>query len=493
MNQPTDAQQLIVKRWTVAWSFTVLMVFLVLVFLGMGMRFNQAGNIDLKPDFFYAFMTLHGLGMAGTLFTAGLAMVWYLLGKYVQLSTGWLMWLIYVLVILAVLGLLFATWIGRFGPGWYVLYPLPFIKFFDSWAIGLAIVSVMALGFVWLLWQLDMLRAMAAKYGLSNMMGWQYLGNGGSRVEIPPVILIATISLIAGAVTTVCGVVLMVLYLLQWLDPAMSYDPLLLKNMVFLFGHTIVNASMYFAIAVVYELLPAFTGRPWKTNKIVVISWNVTFALVLVAFLHHLYMDFAQPLVLQYIGQFASYLSAVPATVVTVFGVIAQVYRSGTKWDYVPLSFLFGVMGWIVGGLGALVDSTIMVNYKFHNTLWVPAHFHTYFIVGYIFILFGFVYFLLGGKAENTAKLSLWTMMVGGYGFLAMFYVAGVLGVPRRYANYQAINIPSVAEAGETTATISILFIGVLVLGILIYLTSIFSSLSEYEVRPLKGHEKSGA
>jgi RND superfamily putative drug exporter len=56
-------------------------------------------------------------------------------------------------------------------------------------------------------------------------------------------------------------------------------------------------------------------------------------------------------------------------------------------------------------------------------------------------------------------------MGVGGYGFVLMFYLAGMEGVPRRYATY-----PAEVEQGVILARISLLFIGVLLLGALLYI-----------------------
>lgn len=456
------------KRLTAVWAATVIAVFLVLVALGLMMRLNQAGGLDLSPDRFYAIMTLHGLGMAGTLFVGGLAALWYLATKYARPSAA-VMWIVYVLVLLGTVGLILATLVGRFGAGWYVLYPLPFIQFWPQWSTGLAIVSLIVLGVAWLLGQLELLRALIARYGFANVLAWQYFRSGSPATEVPPFVLITVVSLIAGALTTVAGAVLLMLYLAKWIEPSLQYDALLMKNIVFLFGHTLVNITMYFGLAVVYDLMPEFSGRPWKTNRVVALSWNLTLLLVLLAFFHHLYMDFAQPVGLQIVGQIASYLSAIPATVVTIFGAFGQVYRSGMKWRFVPLGFYLGLVGWVIGGLAAVIDSTIMVNVQLHNTLWVPAHFHTYFLVGFVFILLGFIYYLFGSDSERGAKLGLWTMAVGGYGFLTMFYLGGVLGVPRRYATYSAIPMNSVAQSGQTTAAVAAAFVVVLVAGLLIY------------------------
>jgi cytochrome c oxidase subunit 1 len=460
----------------------VLIVFVVLVLLGFIMRLAQSGTVDMQPDYFYAIMTLHGLGMVGVLYTAGYAVCWYMVSKYVQPSVG-LMRFNFVLILLGVVGLIAATLIGRFGPGWYMLYPLPFMTTWPGWSIGLAVSSVMLLGTAWLLGQLDLLRVIVSRFGLTGMLGWQYFSKDQTSEDLPPMVLIVAVSMIAGAGTTIVGAVMLMLYLAQWLAPELQFDALLMKNAVFLFGHTLVNITMYCGIAAVYELLPTFSGRPWKTNAIVALSWNAVLLLVLVAFFHHLYMDFAQPVAVQYFGQIASYLSAIPATVVTIFGVMTQIYRSGIRWSFVPLTMILGLMGWIIGGLAAVVDSTIAVNLFFHNTMWVPAHFHTYFLCGFVFILFGFIYHLVGSQAEKIAKLSLGTMVVGGYGFLLMFYLAGVESVPRRFANYVSIRISSIVEFGEMSAYVGAVCVGIFIVGMLMYYMTVFGSLGAWSAK----------
>jgi len=158
-----------IRSVTQFWVWTVPVLFLVLVLLGLTMRANQAGIINVDPDLFYAVMTLHGLGMAGTGFVAGLAGVTYLLARYVRVNLV-IAWMMYVLTVLGVVGLVIACLIGRFGPGWYLLYPLPFLAngAWPDWALGLAVLSLIVLGVAWLLGQIDLFRALVARYGLTN-------------------------------------------------------------------------------------------------------------------------------------------------------------------------------------------------------------------------------------------------------------------------------------------------------------------------------------
>jgi len=472
-------KNLAAKRTSIVYAITGLVVFLILVLLGLAMRMTQSGMVDLPPDLFYALMTLHGLGMVGVLYVGAYVGVWYLTAQHASPSLG-LYKFNYILTLLGVLGLIIATLIGRFGAGWYVLYPLPFFGSWPHWAVGAAVISLILLGVSWLLGQLDILRAISARYGFTNALGWEYITGKTPKEELPPMMTILMVAMLAGALTTVVGAVLLLLYLAQWLVPTLSFDPLLMKNMVFLFGHTLVNITLYFGVAAVYEMLPIFSGRPWKMNRLVALSWNAAFFLVLVAYFHHLYFDFGQPTVIQYIGQFASYLSSVPATVVTVFGVITQVYRSDMKWSFVPLAFVLGIMGWIVGGLAAVVDSTIKFNLYLHNTLWVPAHFHTYFLLGVVLLFLGVVYFLMGPKEnDKLARAGLWGIVVGGYGFVSMFFYAGIQSVPRRMANYDSLPVEKVTSIGQSTAALSVVFILLIAVGALAYYASVFKGVKK--------------
>ena len=479
--RPTQVRALTAVSMSASLGF-----FLIFVVIGIVMRMNQGGIIKIEPERFYGLMTAHGLGMAASLFIGSYTSAWYLLSKYVRVSTR-LMWFVFLMNLLGFIGLLISTVIGNFGPGWYMLYPLPFIL--DTWhpyTVTLIIFALVFWGFSWLFIMLDILRAIGAEYGTSNMLGWQYLKkNPADNREIPPIILISSVSSIAGIIAMFSGANLLVLYLLKWENLNLNLDPLLLKNMVFLFGHTLVNITLYYCFAGVYEILPKYTGRVWKTNKIVVYSWNATLVLVVAAFLHHMSMDFDQSFTLQAIGQIASYVSCIPATVVTVIGAFAQIYKSGMKFYFTPVAFILGLMGWTIGGFAAMVDSTIPVNITFHNTLWVPGHFHTYFLMGVVLMLLGFMHYYSKdvpenltklGQNEKAAKFSLALMLVGGYGFVLMFFIAGASGVPRRFADYNYVSLDSIKNIGVESGYYASIFAVIFLLGLVIRFKSFFGN-----------------
>src|SRR5690606_25072952 len=127
-------------------------------------------------------------------------------------------------------------------------------------------------------------------------------------------------------------------------------------------------------------------------------------------------------------------------------------------------------VGWAIGGLAAVLDSTIAVNMYFHNTLWVPAHFHTYFLVGFVLMLLAALHEIMSPDVQVRAKIGLVAFVAGGYGFVTMFYLGGLAAVPRRFASYQFISVEKVAEAGQTLAGYSAWFIGLILIGMLLYI-----------------------
>jgi cytochrome c oxidase subunit I len=458
-------------RLTLTWVLTALVLFPILAVLGFLMRVLQAGFLPaVPPEWFYAVMTLHGLGMVGLWFVAGMAGLSVLLARYVR-PTLFVSWVAFGATLAGVALLLAATLIGRLGVGWYFLYPLPFHSggTWPDWATAALFVALGVMGVGWALWAGDLLWAIARRYNLKDALGWQYLG-GSSFPEVPPLIVIATVSLIGVLAGLVAAVVVLALVAAERFTTGFTNDALLIKNLTFYFGHMLVNITMYFGVAMVYEIMPEYTGRPWKTNTLVAAAWNLVLFLVMFAYLHHLYMDFAQPEWLQVTGQLASYLISVPAAVVTIFSTLALVYGAPVRWKLPSLMLYLGVMGWAIGGVAAVIDSTVAVNSRFHNTLWVPAHFHTYYVMGVVLMILGTVFHLttsLSNIAENMrlTRAITTTVAIGGYGFLLMFYLAGVAGVPRRYANY-----PAETAQGIFYARLSLVFIAALLAGALIYI-----------------------
>ncbi|MFZ3579761.1 cbb3-type cytochrome c oxidase subunit I [Virgibacillus sp. DJP39] len=187
-----------------------------------------------------------------------------------------------------------------------------------------------------------------------------------------------------------------------YIPTSFTIDPLLAKNLIFAFGHIFANSIIYMGIIVVYELLPRYTNRPWKANKVFLIAWSLSTLFTIIIYQHHLLMDFAMPKWLLIMGQALSYMNGLPVLVVTAYGALMIVYRSGIKWD-VTSGFLFlSIFGWVIGVIPAIIDATIVINQVMRNTKWVPGHFHMYMGIGAVSMIIGFMYYLT--KVEGNRK-----------------------------------------------------------------------------------------
>lgn len=467
-----DAKMLAkLRQSTLFWFVAVGLLFFAFSLDGCFVRMYQSRFFHtLRPEWFYAVLTLHGVGMVAVWYVAGMAAVSYLLSNYLrpplwasQLALGGT---------IAGFGLLFmATSRGLFGAGWYFLYPLPFYSqgTWPDWATGCFFASIIIFSTVWLIWSFALITAILRRYSLRFSLAWHYL-SGGKGPEIPPLVLITMVALVPAVVGFLDLFGLLFFYFLQWRVRGFVANPLLMKNLTFFYGHMLVHASMYLGVAVVYDQLPTFNNREWKTDKIIALAWNAVLVMVLMGFFHHLYMDFVQPRMLQLMGQAISYSSAVPAAVVSIFDGLLLIYGSKMRWTLGSAFMFLGLMGWAVGGVGAVIDSTIAVNSVFHNTLWVPAHFHAYYLMGVVLMILGFAYDLgsrLSGIPESrTLKRLIFALfIVGGYGFVIFSFWAGAHSIPRRYATY-----PEEMRQGTEYARIGVAFILLFILGLSLFL-----------------------
>ncbi len=461
------------RKITSVWIVIVLALFIVAIILGILMRLNQGTIIQQSPVTFYGNMTTHGLTMIGIWFVAGMAAVNYLMERYVKTSYGVNLFAL-ICTIIGVLMLWSSTFIGHFHAGWTFLYPLPFKVAWPQWATPVFLASLVVLGVGWLVWSVSLMSQILKKYTLSQAFAWQHFKKNPA-VETPPFILITMVTLVGVIACLLAAVLLLVLLFAEYFsNGSFVNDALLLKNLTYFFGHTIANEMLYLGLAVIYELFAEISGRPkWKTTWYVAVAWNLSLVFILTAFFHHLYMDFVQPEGLQIVGQLASYLASLPAAGVTVFSILVAVYRTKINWSLTNLLFFIGVAGWVIGGLGAVIDATISNNFVLHNTLWVPAHFHTYNAMGNVLFSLGFFHwfahkFDVGFYIDKNAMLKLTLILFGGIGFLLAFYIGGADSIPRRYSNY-----PPEFTMAAPLATVAAVFATFYLLAILLFFLNI--------------------
>lgn len=416
-------------------------VILLMMVFGLLMRAAQGDLIDLDPTLFYQIMTAHGAGMVGVAGLVGAAILWYFVARHVPLLTE-IYWAFLGLFLLGVVLILGSIFIGGYAGAWTFLFPLPAISG-GTWqapAAAAFILGYTVIGVGFLLFYLEVGRKLIAKYGgIGGALAWPLaFGNGRPEDAPPPAVVAAMATTIFNVIGIVVGAVVLVSSLVHLFVPGFAVDALLAKNMIYFFGHVFINASIYMAVIAVYELIPEYTGRPWKTSRIFALAWTAILLFVMAVYPHHLLQDTVMPPWALVMGQVISYLSGIPLLAVTAFSLCLYLRGSNIKWDLASALLVLGVAGWSVGSVPAIVDGMISVNKVMHNTQWVPGHFHIYLILGTIAMSFGFMAWL--AKEARAAgftsidRAAFVAYLLGGAGFTVMFLVSGALSVPRRWA-----------------------------------------------------------
>lgn len=430
----------------VMWTYIItgLVIFFFMLLIGIAMRGEQAGWFTYDPGWFYALLSLHGIGMVTAMAIAGLGTLWYLVRREAAIDPR-IAYLALAFFLLGAICVIIGVFPGKFGSLWTMLYPLPFVgTYWPSWATGVWLIGNALVMAGFMIWCAQILGALLVRYGgITGMLGIDYVFNTAAfqrtHAEPPPQMFAAAVTAIDGIIGSTFGLAAGIGMLVHWIDPSVALDPLWAKNLIYQFGHTFANLTMYIAVAGVYVGLQICTKREYHTSKPLAVAWWATLLFVIIAYFHHLYMDFAQAETVQFIGEIASYLAAVPVVVITVFSGAMLIHRSGLRWSLGSMFLYAGMIGWVVGGIAAVLDATIPINLDLHNTLWVPGHFHTYLLQGVLLFILGWAFVTLEQRSGEASSLfTRWligTTVFGGAGlFLISFYIAGASGVPRRYA-----------------------------------------------------------
>ncbi|WP_298849306.1 cbb3-type cytochrome c oxidase subunit I [uncultured Ruegeria sp.] len=415
-------------------------VFALMMVFGLIMRAAQGQLIEVDPALFYQLLTAHGAGMVGTAALSGAAIMWYFCGRHIVLTAG-IFWAFLALFLLGVVLILGSIFIGGYGGAWTFLFPLPAMSG-GAWEAGAAaafMLGYVSIGVGFLLYYLELGRQIHARYGsLVRALGWNLILGREDKNPPPPTIVAAAAVTIFNSIGIILGAAVLVASLVHLLVPGFEVNALLAKNLIYFFGHVFINASIYMAVTAVYEILPEYTGKPWKSNRLFAIAWNAVLIFVMAVYWHHLLQDVVMPPWMLVVGQLVSYFSGIPLIAVTAFSTFLYVRGSKMTWDLTSSLLVLSVAGWAVGSIPASIDGMISVNKVMHNTMWVPGHFHTYLLLGEVAMAFGFMAWLVRGKTiaqmSGLDRVAFVTYLAGAAGFVTVFLFSGAASIPRRWA-----------------------------------------------------------
>jgi cytochrome c oxidase subunit 1 len=448
-------------RRMVIWYVGASTIFLFVAgLLGMLLRESQADFVRLDPNFFYAIMTAHGLGafVAWAAFAIMGVSFWVLeeVGFRMRpagIALGWTAWWT---MVVGVAGIVVTTVFMGFGASWVFLYPLPFFgagEWSDT-ATGIFAASVLLVGVSIITWCLAILNTVvgpglgAEGASLANRMG-SALGFGyiwPRRFEagraLPYAVIPLTVIGIDMIIATLPLAALLVEMVIQSIDPSVTIDPLLAKNLLWFFGHPVVYLLLFPAVAVFYLLVPRYAKKDLVAGRVVAFAWFVAVIVNVIVWAHHIYLDYPSGSIQAALNasmQPLTFAITLPSAI-SLYSLSMTIWRSDFQWTPAAKFLAAAMISWLVAGLQGIVNATIVFDAVIHNTMWIVGHFHNMALLNIGLVIFAAVYaFLpkLTGRewySEKLANSHLVLTLVGGYGMVLPMLVQGLDGAPRRYA-----------------------------------------------------------
>src|ERR1700755_3633876 len=237
-------------------------------------------------------------------------------------------------------------------------------------------------------------------------------------------------------------------------DPAIGGDPVLFQHLFWFYSHPAVYIMVLPSMGVVSELISNFSRKNIFGYSFVAFS---SLAIAVFGFLvwgHHLFVT-PQSVYAGMIFSFLSFAVAIPSAV-KVFNWTATLYKSSISYD-TPMLYALGFIGlFTIGGMTGLFLASLAVDVHLSDTDFVVAHFHYIMVGGALMGYLGGLHYWwpkITGRMypEGWGRFSALVIYVGfNMTFLPQF-VAGYLGMPRRYHAYppefQVFNVLSSAGA----------------------------------------------
>jgi cytochrome c oxidase subunit 1 len=353
-----------------------------------------------------------------------------------------LSWYVYMLGAMFVL---MAMLLGGVDTGWTFYTPLSTTNYTQN--VVPTALGILIIGFSSILTGLNFLvtihkmRAPGLTWFKMQLFLWSLYATSLIQVLATPVLAI-TLLLVAVERTLHVGI----------FDPELGGDPILFQHMFWFYSHPAVYIMILPGMGVISELISTFTRRNVFGYKFVAAS---SVAIAIYGFLvwgHHLFVAGQSPYSAM-VFSVLSFFVAIPSAI-KVFNWTATLYK-GSVWLQTPMLYALGFIGlFVVGGLTGLFLAALAMDVHLSDTYFVVAHFHYIMVGGMLLAYLGGIHYWwpkMTGRMypEFLGKVAAITVFIGFNLTFFPQFIAGALGMNRRYysydASYQVYNVLSTA------------------------------------------------
>jgi cytochrome c oxidase subunit I len=220
-------------------------------------------------------------------------------------------------------------------------------------------------------------------------------------------------------------------------DPAEGGITVMWQNIFWFYSHPAVYVMVLPAMGIISDVLPVFSRKPLFGYKAFVFATAAIGALGFSVWAHHM---FATGAVLLPFFSAMTFLIAVP-TGVKFFNWIATMWRGKVQFTSAMLFAIGFLTMFLIGGLDGMFLASPVVDFGLTDTYWVVSHIHYVLFGGSVFGVYAAMYYWFPkftGKRlnESLGKVHFWLQMIGFNLTFFPMHVLGLLGMPRRIADY---------------------------------------------------------
>ncbi|WP_369656476.1 cytochrome c oxidase subunit I [Variovorax sp. V213] len=242
-------------------------------------------------------------------------------------------------------------------------------------------------------------------------------------------------------------------------------SPLLFQHLFWFFGHPEVYIVALPAFGIVSDLISVHARKCIFGYRMMVWAIVAIGGLSVVVWAHHMFVSGMNP----YFGFFfatTTLIIAVP-TAIKVYNWILTLWRGDIHLTVPMLFALAFLCTFLIGGLTGLFLGNVSVDIPLSGTYFVVAHFHMVMGVAPLLVVFGGIYHWfpkVTGRMldDRLGRLHFWITFLGTYAIYFPMHYLGVLGMPRRYYNFDGYKfIPPSAFSMNEFITVVALIVGV--------------------------------